>query len=154
MGTDISNCEVILGKVGGHFPPFPLCFLLPAPTQYLFTFPFSSTLHLSHIFSDMAWCDFDRDEGVVGNALRLEFHWKEECIMPYGEESTNTFWLYKASSDLAQNILCPTFFKLTITMLPWHRHANLWLHIRASEAALSQLQQLIDQDSVKTHVLG
>lgn len=98
--SEISNCEVILGKVGGHFPLFPLCFLPSAPAQCLFTFPFSSTLHLSHISSDMAWCDFDRDEGVVGKALRIVFHWKEECIMPHGEENTNTFWLDKASSNL------------------------------------------------------
>lgn len=47
-----------------------------------------------------------------------------------------------------------SFVSWQFTVLPWHRHAGLWLHVSASEAAPSIVQHVIDLDSLKNHVLG
>lgn len=59
-----------------------------------------------------------RGRGVVGNSLRMVFHWRGESIMPHREENTGAFLLDKASAGPTQNTLCPGCLQPTMYHAP------------------------------------
>lgn len=84
----------------------------------------------------------------------IVFHWRGESIMSHEKETPKlSCWLQRAQAKPKTQFF-HSFVSWQFTVLPWHRHTDLWLHVSDSEGASRRAQHVMEVDSLKNHAHG